>query len=115
MRCLQRNKRNIYLCTQYEKNGIRLFKKPTLIEINYQSTNSDSDLIALGMEYPMYARIKADLEYKDMFHTGDRVFINTSIEKYDELCKEADYQVDSEPIISLNSIEVTLKKLSAKQ
>ena len=38
-----------------------------------------------------------------------------NIEKYDELCKEADYQVDNEPIISLNSIEVTLKKLSAKQ
>ena len=115
MRCLQRNKRSIYLCNQYEENGIRLFTKPKLIKINYQSTNSDSDLIALGMEYPMYARIKADLEYKDIFHTGDRVFINTPIEKYDELGKEADYQVDSEPIISLNSVEVTLKKLSAKQ
>ena len=95
MRCLQRNKRSIYLCNQYEENGIRLFTKPKLIKINYQSTNSDSDLIALGMEYPMYARIKADLEYKDIFHTGDRVFINTPIEKYDELCKEADYQVYS--------------------
>lgn len=115
MRCLQRNKREIYVCNQYEKNGIRLFSSPKLIRVNYQSTNSDSDLIALGMEYPMYARIKADLEYKDMFHTGDRVFINTSIDKYDELCKEADYQVDSEPIVSLNSIEVTLQKLSAKQ
>ena len=115
MRCLQRNKRSIYLCNQYEENGIRLFTKPKLIKINYQSTNSDSDLIALGMEYPMYARIKADLDSKDIFHPGHTALINTPTEHYDDLCHDHAYQVDSEPLISLNSVEVTLKKLSAKQ
>ena len=51
------------LCNQYEENGIRLFTKPKLIKINYQSTNSDSDLIALGMEYPMYGSRSTHILY----------------------------------------------------
>lgn len=116
MRCLQRNKRKIYVCQHYQDEHITLFKEPKQVLINYQATNSESDLIALGMDFPKYIRIKADLLYKDMFNANDRVYISVEPKQpFDELCKDADYEVDSEPIISLNSIEVTLKRLSGKE
>ena len=116
MRCLQRNKRKIYVSQHYQDGYITKFKEPIEVLINYQATNSDGDLIALGMEFPKYMRIKADLLYSNMFHANDRIYISVTPSKpFDNLCKDADYEVDSEPIISLNSIEVTLKRLSGKE
>lgn len=115
MRCLNRNKRTIYVCQHYQDNNMIKFKDPILFKINYQATNSDGDLIALGMDFPMYIRIKGDLKDKDMFHSKDRIYIeNKPSDPFNPLCKDADYEVDSDPIISLNSIEVTLKRLSGK-
>lgn len=115
MRCLQRNKRQVYLCNQYQDGYIEKYKEPIPIKINYQPKNSDSDLIALGMDFPMYLRIKADLKDGSLFHANDRVYVNVEPGKpFDELCKDADYEVDSEPIATLNVIEITLKKLSGK-
>lgn len=116
MRCLKRNKRKIYVCQHYQDGYITVFREPQEVLINFQATNSDGDLIALGMEFPKYMRIKADLLYSDMFHADDRIYISIEPkEPFDELCKDADYEVDSDPIISLNSIEVTLKRLSGKE
>ena len=116
MRCLKRNKRLIYLCQQYEDRGISKYKEPVELYVNYQSTNSESDLIALGTEFPMYIRIKVDVSTAAMFHTGDRVYLSIKpSEKFDILCKDANFEVDSEPMISLNTVEVVLKKLSSKQ
>lgn len=115
MRCLKRNKRTIFVCNHYQDGNIVKFKNPVEIKLNYQATNSEGDLIALGMDFPMYVRIKANLEDKDIFHAEDRVYImRKPSEPFNVLCKDADYEVDSDPIISLNSIEVTLKKLSGK-
>ena len=116
MRCLKRNKRNLYICNRYKDGNVAKFKKPSLISINYQATNSDGDLIMLGLDFPMYMRIKADLEYSNIFHAKDRVYINKTpnYENFDGLCKDADYEVTSDPIVSLNSVEINLKKLSGK-
>ena len=116
MRCLLRNKRTLYLCTRYQDGNIAKFNEPETIDINYQPTNSDGDLIALGLDFPMYMRIKADLQMGTKFHAKDRVYINKkpNSEDFDVLCKDADYEVMSEPIISLNSVEIDLKKLSGK-
>lgn len=115
MRCLQRNKRPLYFCSEYQDGEISKFKPPVQMRLNYQATNSESDLIALGMDFPMYMRIKADLEYANTFKTGDRMYIYTTpSEPFDVLCKDADYEVDSDPIISPSSVEVTLKRLSGK-
>ena len=115
MRCLDRNKRPLYLCSEYQDGEISKFKEPVKMYLNYQGTNSESDLISLGMNFPMYIRIKADTELGDKFKTGDRVYIYaTPKTPFDVLCKDADYEVDSDPIISLNSVEVTLKRLSGK-
>lgn len=117
MRCLRRNKRAIYLCTIYQDGDISKFNSPQEIKINHRVTNSDGDLIALGLDFPKYIRMKTDLRYKDTFHPKDRVYINVSPNKssFDVLCKDADYEVDSDPIVSLNVVEITLKRLSGKE
>lgn len=115
MRCLQRNKRLLYLCNQYQDGYIEKYKEPIPIKVNYQPTNSDGDLIALGMDFPMYMRIKADLKDGELFHANDRIYVGIEpSEPFDELCKDANYEVDSDPITSLNVVEITLKKLSGK-
>ena len=117
MRTLKRNKRTIYLCTEYEDNGIAKYHEPQKIKLNYQATNSDGDLIALGLDYPKYMRIKTDLKYADTFHPKDRVYIKVipNAESFNALCKDADYEVDSDPRVSLNVVEITLKRLSGKE
>lgn len=115
MRCLARNKRKLYLCKEYQENNLSKYHEPIALMLNYQATNSEGDLIALGMDYPMYVRIKTDMQYANMFKAGDRVYISIKpSEPFDPLCKDADYEVDSDPIVSLNIVEVTLKKLSGK-
>lgn len=116
MRCLIRNKRPIYVCERYQDNKISKYKEPISIELNYQCTNSEGDLIALGLDFPQYIRIKADLDLLPYFHANDRVYVGTEpSEPFDELCKDANYEVDSDPIVSLNVVEVTLQKLSGKR
>ena len=116
MRSLRRNKPEIYICTRYQAGLISKYKKPIPLMEHYQYTNSEGDLIALGLDFPMYIRIKADIKDLQLFHANDRVYIGiTPSIPFDELCKDANYEVDSDPIVSLNSIEVTLKKLSGKK
>lgn len=115
MRCMRRNKRVLYLCNRYQDGMIVKYSAPMELNVNYQATNSEGDLVALGLDFPMYLRIKTELEVGDNFKAGDRVYITTEPkEDYDGLCKDADYEVDSDPIVSLNSVEITLKKLSGK-
>ena len=115
MRCLARNKRKLYLCQEYQDGQISKFKSPVPIKTNYNFTNSEGDLIALGMDFPMYIRIKTDKTQEGIFKAGDRLYIGIEPPKeYDPLCKQANYEVDSDPSVSLNFVEVTLKKLSGK-
>ena len=115
MRSMIRNKRKLYLCNRYQEGLITKYGEPIELDVNYQATNSEGDLIALGLNFPMYIRIKTDLDVGAMFKANDRVYINTEPSAtFDGLCKDADYEVDSDPIMSLNSAEITLKKLSGK-
>ena len=115
MRCLKRNKRIIYLCSRYQDGKIVRYNPPVELALNYQATNSEGDLIALGLDFPMYMRLKVDIPVGMYFKANDRVYVTVEpSEPFDELCKDADYEVDSDPIISLNVAEITLKKLSGK-
>ena len=124
MRTQQRNKKTIYLCQKYVQNGIEKYKEPIEIKENYSATNTESDLIAMGMEYPKYLRIKSDIRVcingvwqnrKDLYHPGDKVYVYvTPPEKHDVLCKTADYEVETKPIETLNQLEVMLFNLSGK-
>lgn len=113
MRNLRRNKRKLYLCQKYEDNGIIKFKEPIELYENYIPTNSQGDLISIGMNYPMYLRIKTNIDEKDLFHAKDRLFVYKDIpEKHDVMCREADYEVHGKPMLFINEMEVILHKLS---
>ena len=114
MRNLRRNKRRLYLCQKYQDGLLNKQKEPIELYRNYLPTNSDGDLISIGMEYPMYLRIKTTIDDKDLFHPKDRVYVykNIPYEHY-VLCKDADYEVYKEPMLFINGIEIMLKRLSS--
>lgn len=126
MRTQKRNKRLIYLCQQNEvtEKGIATYKEPIPIRENYNATNSESDLIAMGMEYPKYIRIKTNnriklnnewVDRKEVYHPGDKVYVYVEPPKrHDPLCKTADYEVDTKPSETINQLEIMLRNLSGK-
>ena len=114
MRNLRRNKRRLYLCQKYQDGLLNKYKEPIELYRNYLPTNNDGDLISIGMEYPMYLRIKTTIDDKDLFHPKDRVYVYKNIpDKHDVLCKDADYEVYKEPMLFINGIEIMLKRLSS--
>lgn len=114
MRNLRRNKRKLYLCQKYQDDMLYKFKEPIELYEDYLPTNSQGDLISLGMNYPMYLRIKTSASKKDMFHPGDRFYVyKEKPEKHDVLCRDADYEIYKEPMLFINELEVMLKRLSS--
>lgn len=113
MRNLRRNKRALYLCQKYRDGNLDKYKAPIKIYENFVPTNSDGDLISLGMEYPMYLRIKTSIREKDLFHPKDRLYVyKDKPATHDELCENADYEIYKEPLLFINELEVMLKRLS---
>ena len=117
MRTLMRNKRKIYLCQKYldDTSGkiIVKFGEPIELQENYVPTNSDGDLIAIGLNYPKYLRIKTDIREKDLFHAKDRLYVYKEPPQiHDALCKDADYEVYKQPSLYINEMEVMLYRLS---
>lgn len=113
MRNLRRNKRKLYLCQKYIDNNIDKYREPVLIHENYLPTNSEGDLISIGMDYPMYLRMKPEISEKDLFHEGDRFYVFTEPpETHDVMCKNADYEIYKKPMIHLESMEIMLKRRS---
>ena len=118
MNNLTRNKRKIYLCSKYidEETNVTKFKKPEKpIEINWQPISSDSQVLGLGIEYSKYIGIKGTIKESSRFKNKDRcyVYIKPDLNNFDEMCEDADYEVDGSPIITLNDGEVMLKRLSS--
>lgn len=114
MRNLRRNKRKLYLCQKYNDGLLDKFKEPILLWENYVPTNSEGDLISMGMDYPMYLRIKTSANEKHLFHSKDRLYVYVDKPtEHDILCKTADYEVESDPMIFINEMEVVLHRLSS--
>lgn len=124
MRTQQRNKKLIYLCQKYQAGNITKYKPPIPIYENYAPTNSDSDLLSMGMDYSKRLRIKSDnkifingewLDRMSVYHQGDRVYIYVKPpEEHDMLCKTADYEVETRPIETINQLEIMLFNRSGK-
>ena len=113
MRNLRRNKRPLYLCQKYQDGLLKKYREPILKWENYVPTNSDGDLISIGMEYPMYLRIKTSVDNKDLYHAGDRLYIyKDKPNTHDVLCENADYEVYKDPMLYINEMEVMLRRLS---
>ena len=116
MRNLHRNKRTLYLCQKYIDGNLDKYKEPIKLRENYLPTNSDGDLISIGMDYPMYLRIKTNISEKDLFHPKDRLYVyKDKPEKHDALCKDADYEVYKKPMLYINEMEIMLKRLSSDE
>lgn len=116
MRTLQRNKRQLYLCQKYKDGNLIKFREPIFLRENYVPTNSDGDLIAIGMDYPKYLRIKTSIDEKDLFHPKDRLYVyKDPPTEHDILCKDADYEVYKKPSLYINDMEVMLYRLSGDE
>lgn len=113
MRNLKRNKRALYLCQKYQDGELTKYNTPILLYENFVPTNSEGDLISLGMEYPMYLRIKTNSDEASIFHPKDRLYVYKEKPTiHDDLCETADYEVYKEPLLFINELEVMLKRLS---
>lgn len=113
MNNLRRNKRKLYLCNKYEDDDKYFYRQPIELYENYLPTNSNGELITLGLEYPMYLKIKTSIREKDLFHPKDRLYVyKQPPEEFDKLCDDADYEVYKEPLQFINEYEVMLKRLS---
>lgn len=116
MTSLLRNKRPIYLCKKDIQGNITKYKEPEEIKTNYQPTNSEGEIIVLGPEYTEYLKIKDNAEIGKKFNNGDKCYVFiTPPSEHDFLCKNADFIVSGEPLITLNESEVTLKRLTGKK
>lgn len=124
MRTQRRNQKKIYLCQMYQDGKLTKYGEPIPIFENYAATNSEADLIAMGMEYPKRLRIKTDIRIKingrwkmrnEVYHKGDKVYVYVQPpQEHDVLCKDADYEVETKPIETLNQLEIMLVNLSGK-
>lgn len=116
MICLKRNKQTLYLCKKYIENNITKFKEPIPIVTNYQPVSSTGEIIAIGEEYTQYLKIEDIIDVGKQFSNGDRcyVYVNPP-EEHDILCKKADFTVNGNPLITLNTATISLKRLTGEK
>lgn len=115
MICLKRNKQTLYLCKKYVENNITKYKEPIQISTNYQPVSSTGEMIAIGNEYTQYLKIEDIIEIGKQFSNGDKCYVYTNPpEEHDELCENADFYVNGNPLITLNSAVVSLKRLTGE-
>lgn len=112
---LNRNKRKIYVCNKVQNGNLKTYEEPVTLYEYYTVTNTEADLEAFGMEAYMYLRIHTNKTHKQYYHLGDRVYVDvTPPTVHDVLCNSADYEVYKDPVVSLNSVTVLLKRRSGK-
>lgn len=124
MRVLERDKNLIYVCHKYVDEKITKYKEPIPIYEHYATTDNEADLIAMGIDYIKRLRIKTgtrtciDGEWyntKDLYHKGDKVYVHVKPSKeFDVLCKDADYEVEVDPVITPNQVSIMLIKSSGR-
>ena len=115
MKTLHRNKRKIYVCNVFSNGNIRNYSEPIPLMENWRVSNEYSDMANYGYDSYGYVRIRTSINHAKYYHLGDKVFIfNTPPDEYDVLCKDADYEVYIEPIVSINECDIHLKRISGK-
>lgn len=116
MICLKRNKQTLYLCKKIVENDVTKFSEPIKIETNYQPVSSAGEIISIGQEYTQYLKIEDIISVGEQFSNGDRCYVyKEPPEEYDKLCSNADFYVNGNPLISLNSAVVSLKRLTGEE
>lgn len=114
MNVLLRNRRKIHYCEMYSENGIEKFREPVSLQINFEPTNSSSQIFAFGNVYPVFLKGVVLNSFNVKFKPGDKCYIyNEPPVDHDELCDTADYIVDTEPLQTLNFTEVRFRRLTS--
>lgn len=118
MYTLKRNQKPLYLCKRYvdEETNVTKYERPEeALYVNWQPISSDSESFIFGIEYSKYIRIKGSKEECSKFNNKDRVYIfkQPDLINFDNMCSDADYEVDGSPLITINDGEVLLKRLSS--
>ena len=129
MRTQRRNKRVIYICKRIVQGNRAVYAEPIKVRENYNSVTVDADLTIMGMNYPNRLRIKTGkrtyledkkiwVDTNELYSVGDRVYVFNPIPtEHDELCKNADYEVEIEPKLgtTMNQQDIVLHALSGKK
>ena len=114
---LRRNRRCFYLCKRYidPETNITKYAKPQQVLLNFQPTNSDSQVLALGTDFSKYLKVTGTAEELSIFSNKDRCYVYKPLPKnFNGMCDDADYEVNGSPMLSLNEGELMLKKLSGE-
>lgn len=113
---LKRQKKYFYWCERYvdEVTQVTKFRKPKLVYLDYQPTNSDAQVLALGTEYSKYLKVTGNGEQISKFKNKDRCYIFVEPSD-DEMCNDADFEVQGDPSRTDNEISLMLKKLSGNE
>lgn len=110
---LKRNKRCFYLCKKIE-NKIT-FHNPEEKYLNYEPISSDGEMISIGPDYSKYLRINCTPSEATEFKNKDRCYMYKEPSyPFNVNCDDADYEVDGDPIITINEAKITLRKLSGE-
>jgi hypothetical protein len=113
---LKRNKRQLYLCKKYIEGNLTKYSEPESIYTDYQPISSTGEIISIGQEYTQYLKIEDTIEIGNKFSNGDRCYVYVDKpEEHDEFCMNADFYVSGNPIITLNSATITLKRLTGDE
>lgn len=117
---IKRQKKFFYWCERYidENTNITKFKKPKLVYLDYEPTNSDAQVLALGTEYSKYLQVVGNCKDISKFKNKDRCYIfikPPKIEEFDGMCNDADFEVVGDPSKTENGISLMLKKLSGNE
>ena len=115
MKQLHRNRRKIYMCKAYRDGSLVKYEEPVLLKENWQLINTSTEVKQVGLEVYDGIRIKTSPSHAKYYHVGDRAYVFVDIpEQHDENCRDADYVVDADPLVTLNECHVLLKKRSGK-
>lgn len=113
MRTLLRNKRKVYLCKSFVSNNVTQYEEPKEFKINYEPTNSSSQLFTFGQHYAKNLQAIVDLEIGKEFKEGDKCYIFVEPpSQHDRLCSNADYVVSVLPQTTLNQVKLVFTRLS---
>lgn len=113
MIALKRNKRKLYLCKKYIENNLTKYHEPEPILTNYEPVSSTGEIISIGPEYTEYLKIEDVVEIGNKFSNGDKCYVYVEPpEEHDKLCQAADFFVSGNPLITLNSATISLRRLT---
>lgn len=111
------NKTKLWWCKQQSKTS---YAEPVVMYENVQPTNLDGDIVAYGLDFSEYLRIKGSLT--DMLleiKEGDKFYYNKPIPATHDIAQttptSANFIVVGKPTVTKTYIDIRLKRVSGRQ